>query len=511
MPVTLRFQSTGVVPGNAQPIVMRGGSLTIGRGDENDVVLPDPDRLISKRHCTIEEQGGQVSVIDFSTNGTFLNYGKTALGRVPSPLNDGDILTMGPYEFLVEVMSPRPRDAIPAPLEDGPVSHGKAEGGMVGLSLLDDPAPGGGVDFLDDLLGGGGPGGPSRVQRAVLGDDGLLPPLGGEDDLLAPLPDPAPVQGASRSSHSPSVQDHFTPPSRVASAIPDDWDDFLEPAAAPAAVPDFPDFTAPADDPFADAGNPVFIPDDPLEDTPALVAADPAVPPAPTQDDSPFTTLPPARMAPPPVAEVAPPALPTASAAAPSDDAAARAFLAALDADHLAIPAADLTPTMTRLGHVLRIMVQGLREVLMTRTSIKSEFRMQQTMITAGGNNPLKFSISAEQAIEALVKPATRGYLDPVQAAEQALRDIKAHEVAMMTGMEAALKGILKRLDPKVLEGKIETSSGFGSILKGKQARYWEVYEKMYAEISDQAENDFHELFSKEFARAYQDQLERLK
>lgn len=113
MPVTLRFQSTGMVPGNAQPIVMQGGSLTIGRGDENDVVLPDPDRLISKRHCAIEEQDGQVLVIDFSTNGTFLNYGKNALGRVPSPLNDGDILTMGPYEFLVEVTAARPGQALP--------------------------------------------------------------------------------------------------------------------------------------------------------------------------------------------------------------------------------------------------------------------------------------------------------------------------------------------------------------------------------------------------------------
>ena len=155
--------------------------------------------------------------------------------------------------------------------------------------------------------------------------------------------------------------------------------------------------------------------------------------------------------------------------------------------------------------------VEGLREVLMTRTSIKSEFRISQTVIAAGKNNPLKFSISAEQAMEALVKPPAKGYLAPTEAAEQALNDIKAHEIAMMTGMEAALKGILSRLSPDVLADKIETSSGFGSILKGKKARYWEVYEKMYADISDQAENDFHELFSKEFARAYQDQLERLK
>ena len=66
----------------------------------------------------------------------------------------------------------------------------------------------------------------------------------------------------------------------------------------------------------------------------------------------------------------------------------------------------------------------------------------------------------------------------------------------MVTGMEAALKGVLAKLNPSELSGRIETNSAIGSIFKGKKARYWEVYEKMYAEISDQAENDFHELFS---------------
>ena len=110
----------------------------------------------------------------------------------------------------------------------------------------------------------------------------------------------------------------------------------------------------------------------------------------------------------------------------------------------------------------MRTFIVGLREILMTRTSIKSEFRIEQTMISAGGNNPLKFSISPEQAIEAMVKPRARGYLDAEAAAEEALRDIKAHEVAMVTGMEAALKGILAKLDPKLLEGQIEKRGGLG-------------------------------------------------
>ena len=86
-----------------------------------------------------------------------------------------------------------------------------------------------------------------------------------------------------------------------------------------------------------------------------------------------------------------------------------------------------------------------------------------------------------------------------------------AHEVAMVTGMEAALKGVLGKLDPALLTQKIEAKGGFGGFLKNRKAHYWETYEAMYAEISDQAENDFHELFAREFAKAYKDQLARLK
>jgi predicted component of type VI protein secretion system len=32
----------------------------------------------------------------------------------------------------------------------------------------------------------------------------------------------------------------------------------------------------------------------------------------------------------------------------------------------------------------------------------------------------------------------------------------------------------------------------------------------MYAEIADQAQNDFHEVFGREFARAYQAQVRKL-
>jgi type VI secretion system protein ImpI/type VI secretion system protein len=496
MPVTIRFQSSGAVPGNAGPVQMQGGSLTLGRGPANDLVLPDPDRLLSKNHCVIEDHNGNIVIVDLSTNGTFLNYSKIPIGKVPTPLNNGDVLALGAYELVVDIGSDVPDidDRIAAPLSQGALSHGNADNAPDPLDLLGDPEPGG--DFLDELLGTDShPTGPSQLNPVDPIDD-LLPPLGEDEDPFFHDPsDGREGDGASQSTHTPSVQDSFRPQASGGSLIPDDWDDdFLAPE--PSLPTDRPA-------PLAEAARATDAPAPDIARSPSPQAeppvATPGTPGTPVTDDRPSPRLDEA------------PVTAGAGTSGPGPGEAARAFLAAVGADEVVIQDADLPVTMARMGRVMKTLVTGLREILMTRTSIKSEFRIEQTMISAGGNNPLKFSISPEQAIEAMVKPGARGYLSAESAAEQALDDIKAHEVAMVTGMEAALKGLLARLDPQVLAGQIETSSGIGSLLKGKKARYWEVYEKLYADISDQAENDFHDLFSREFARAYKHQLDKLK
>ncbi|MCI5110203.1 MAG: type VI secretion system-associated FHA domain protein TagH [Marivita sp.] len=512
MTVTLKFQSSGMVPGDGRPVQMKGGSLTVGRGPGNDLVLPDPDRMLSKSHFVIEDHNGKVVIVDFSTNGTFLNYSKVPLGRTPTTLNNGDVLSAGGYELVVEIGQDLPDldDLIPRQPEQSGLSHGNAANAPDPLALLDDPGPEG--DFLDDLLGSeGGPTGPKGISATDPIDD-LLPPLGEEEDAFFQKPkDGREGVGASLPMHNPSVTDSFSPAGKSSPGlIPDDWDDFLAPTDDE--IP--PKDEAPAEPPAPLEPEPPAAlepePPAPLEPEPAASAPPPKEPPIAEPE---VTNVPPS--APTPPASV--PAEPSAHAPQPvapvagGNQAAARAFLAALDVEDLVVDEADLEKTMTRMGRVMRTMIVGLREILMTRTSIKSEFRIDQTMIASGGNNPLKFSLSEDDAVTALVKPKAKGYLSPETATEQALDDIKAHEIAMVTGMEAAIKGVLAKLDPEVLAGQIETSTAIGSMFKGKKARYWEVYEKVYAQISDQAENDFHELFSREFARAYKDQLDKLK
>jgi type VI secretion system FHA domain protein len=477
MPVTLHFQSTGTVPGNARPLVMVGKSLTVGREPDNDLMLPDPSKQVSRYHCAIEDHGGNIVVIDLSANGTFLNYGKVPLGRVPTPLSDGDILSVGSYELMVEVKGER-TGAIPAdlpppyepPVPRGRESHGDPSGTL--QDFHDD-----GLDILDEILGEKAPlSGPGSVKRPALGDDGLLPPLGEDEDII-PAPPSRHAPGPSIAEHSPPEQEYFRP-SSASNVIPEDWDDDFD-----ALLPDSaPSTTDEVNDPFATPLPipPEFAPEAAREFAPDVV---PDLPPT------------------------SPPVQPPRSM---REEAAARAFLKALGAEDLNIRDEDLAETLSRLGQVLRIMIGGMREILMTRTTIKDEFGIRQTIIGATGNNPLKFSIGVEQAVEAMVRPNRIGYLGAVDSAEQALHDIKAHQVAVISGMEAAIKGVLSQLAPEVLESQME-AGGIGGFLKGRKARYWETYEKMYAQISDQAEKDFHDLFSREFAREYQAQLERLK
>ena len=453
MSLMLRLTSSGPLPDGRDRVEMREGALTIGRGEENDLSLPDPDRTLSKRHCVLEERGGDYVLRDLSTNGTFLNYGGERIGEIPAPLSHGDVIQIGSFELVVELAGAASAPEAPLPpAEDSlllPAQPCEAE------DVSHDPLGGSDDDFLDALLGA--PAEPDAQHPAIPEDPFAAEPMPTGDTP----PEAWPAPGASAPDHSPAAQDHYTAPEVLSGQIPDDWDDLFapEPPAAPLQEPE-----------------------------PA-----PAPQPAPLPSPAPTT-----------------PAAVQPSPATGTPDAALRAFLNGAGAAHLAIPEAEMTETMARLGRVFAAMTSGMREILMTRAAIKSEMRMDRTMINNGGNNPLKFSISPEQAVEAMIRPTVRGYLDAEAATQEALGDIRAHEVAMMAGMEAALKALLARLGPDQLASRIEQGSSLGGLLGGKKARYWEAYEKMYAQIARETEDDFQSTFGREFARAYQDQLRKL-
>jgi type VI secretion system protein len=173
-------------------------------------------------------------------------------------------------------------------------------------------------------------------------------------------------------------------------------------------------------------------------------------------------------------------------------------------------PDTDPQAVLRTAGEVFRAMVEGLRAVLMSRAAIKREFRADQTLLRPSDNNPLKFAVTSEEAIAALLRPGRPGYLQPLAATSEAFADLKAHELAVMAGLQTALTNLLRRINPNALEEQ-HRAGPVGSLLPlAHKARCWEQYRTTYKEITREAEDSFTLAFGRDFARAYEQQARRL-
>jgi type VI secretion system FHA domain protein len=166
---------------------------------------------------------------------------------------------------------------------------------------------------------------------------------------------------------------------------------------------------------------------------------------------------------------------------------------------------ADAEAAMERLGAAFRAVVAGIRHTLIARASIKSEFRIEQTMIRARGNNPLKFSAGDDDALAALIGAGRRTDMPAADAIADALRDMRLHELATMAAMQSAVRALLQRLDPVKL--REEGEKGGGMLPAQRRARAFDLFEKLHGEVTQALADDFDSVFGKAFARAYEQAL----
>jgi len=107
MPLTLKITSKQrhiLGPDSTHVFSVHGG--TVGRGPDNDWVLPDPDRFISGHHAMVDYRAGAYYLTDTSTNGVYVNDSDQPVGKgTPLRLYDGDRLRMGDYQFEVSIVN----------------------------------------------------------------------------------------------------------------------------------------------------------------------------------------------------------------------------------------------------------------------------------------------------------------------------------------------------------------------------------------------------------------------
>jgi type VI secretion system FHA domain protein len=394
-----------------------GGELSVGRGPGADWVLPDPERLLSKRHLLVAFRGGGWQLADISTNGTFLNRETGPVGRGQvRDLRDGDRLRLGEYEIEVRLAA-----------EDEPK----------GTDRRADP-----FAFDDPFTPPRAAPSPARDLGAPPSPSVLLPP---DFDPLGP--DAAePILGPTQPDHSPALEDAL-PRARAGAVLPDDWDRDLRDEAGP------------------ERRNPA-----------------PAPPRAPVLDPRPPVKPPPADPS-------------------HSDDTLLAAFLRGAEMPRTA--PANPVAMMEALGTAFRALVSGLRAALIARAAVKGEFRIEQTMLRARGNNPLKFSPGDEEALAALLGGDRRGDMPPADAVADALRDLRLHELASMAAMQSAVRTLLDRLEPGPLRAAAERN-GRALLPAQTKARAWDAYEALHAQTVQALADDFDSVFGKAFARAYE-------
>ena len=477
-------------PGQQEIFQPQSDSFTIGRSDENDWAIPDPQRFLSGVHCRIHCEGDHCYLTDTSTNGVFLNGSGTRLERNETvELSQGDKIRIGDYEFEVLIEE---SFSSASPLADSTET-------VVETEHADDPFGDSHSDPFDD------PFKDPESQEAPQADDDYLKdintPLAHIDDSpignaisierlidLDPLDDPddQPSAASLREKHTP-INEAITPSIHIS------HDETPEQEPEP---------------PSSDSSDPVNKWKD--WDKESSSSGDAGAGATPQTESTQAATQ--SELEPEPEPEpVTPARLDPKPVAKPGNETLA-AFIRGAGLEPGALDGVDETAFFEQVGKMMLEFTDGLVQTLSGRTHIKSEFRLDQTMIRPVENNPFKFSTSKTGTLQQILSKSNPAYMAGADAIREGFDDVNAHQMAVVAGMEAALQDILKRFNPKKLETRLESDSILDSILPGgKKAKYWDIFKLLFDEIAGEAEDDFQQLFGRKFSRAYEQQLSRLK
>ncbi|AJK48388.1 type VI secretion system-associated FHA domain protein TagH [Burkholderia plantarii] len=547
----------------------RDGS--IGRADDCDWVLGAEG--VSRLHALVRYLNGLYFVEDRSTNGMLLNGAPLRKGD-PAALRHGDRLQIDTFEIDVRLggetsgrrddTAGRGRGEAGAAADDLAAAPREA-GGAASLPLASLPSIGENRDPLDlgpllaspgDRAGDAGrPDGliPGARDAAVPGAS--LDPLALFDapsSCFDETPAAAPAQPGW--NHTPAEADRFRPP-RVEAArpgaplLPEDWDATgsrvvpREAGARADGVPSVPtpvrrgegrESDASRHEAGAATGSPSsathaasatdahvaqalpspsrwtdWLPEpgsapDVAHDiaaSEAAAAASPTPAPAPQHPDPHIepATRPVSSVEPAPISRHdASPASVAASLPAEPPEAPPRS----------AAPPAPSTPA-AELPALFEIAVDAMMDVLRARAELKNSFRLPATLIQRSENNPLKFAPTAQEAVRRLLAPPDNGFLAGHAALVDAADDIRHHQMAMLAGVRSAFDSLLAQFDPARIEQDAE--GGARRLPLGGRPRHWERYREQFEALTRNRDECFRRLFGDAFARAYEEQLARLK
>jgi len=541
---------------------------TLGRGNNNNWTLDDPERFLSSSHCQFSCENGQFYITDTSTNGTFFNDSVNPMGKgTKLPLNEGDSFVLGDYAFSVSVSAAQASgfsssadpfasstpaannnaidDIFSSPASDNGFGQSDANpfgSGHVSSSdslFSSNPEETDPLAALDKAqggsLGGNLGGGNSGSTNDPFNNDSLN---AGGNDLFGGSADPFSAPASSDPFGGPSHSDQSDPMNQQISwpdatpetpstggGIPDDWDDDGLMSSPPVQAQQPAQPVAPQVQPSTPLTEPPVVPKPAQRQTaPKQAPVQPAVSPpgeAPVQQhhltgkfDTPANEVllaqHKAQQKLESELEILKQQMQDQKKGVPNKVTVDTTLIDAMGLNQMNMGDEEIQQVNKVVGEVVREMVSGLMQVLGSRSSIKNEFRMNVTTIQPVENNPLKFSANIDDALENMFIKQGNAYKKPVEAVKESFDSIAEHQVAILAGIRAAFKGVIERFDPILLEQRFSKQKKAGLIPGSQKAKNWEAYLEYYNELAGDIDNSFQYLFGDEFVSAYEDQLQKL-
>jgi len=550
-----------------------GAPMAIGRDPAADITLPDPKKLVSRRHLVVRgrEDGLEVRVVS-EVNGLDTSRGPLECGQ-RGALAAGEHFLVGPYRcdvvagdagdragagaVAVARLFPTGSEGVPGWREHrldaaagsiDPLLHPElwkapvdpAPGGadpLRGLGPASAPPPSA-RGFCGDLLDppgdarprgrDAGPAPPAQksapradpeIDRWLLGraDRGNPRVAGPLDDLLA-QGRRAPAQALSP-DHVPGIHMPMTlGPAPMADVRPPARKPRQEPASPPPPPSPGPPSADEWDALLGDFGEPV---DPPVDGAARPVPPLPDASPAPADDaggDDVFTdwseTGPkpfPAVPAPPaPIQDAAPSGEPQAPDPRAAGTGPWSTFLATLGLQDEAD--ADGEALARRAATMVRLLTECLADLLSARAEMKRQMGAEdRTLLSNRDNNPLKLGLSPIELANYLFREhANAGYMPADRALRESLADLRVHEHASFAAARAAVEGALREFEPELLRRQLAGGRrAWPGAVEG--ARTWAAYVRWYDQQSQQMADWLEGVFQRHFMTTYQRESEILK
>lgn len=457
---------------------------TIGRGPDNSWVLADPERFMSSRHSQINYESGNYYLTDLSTNGTFFNNAPEAIGKgVRVKLADGDLFSIGDYRFQISLWNPFEQKSE----TDNPDQLNNVAGKSSHITQIlsqqfnNNPLP------LSNSV-------PNYQENPSL--------ISNQFDSVDPLAVLDQANNSLSSNHyigdninsysdeSIAINQAFSMPgmSQPQGIIPDDWEDELNIQSEQATQNE--NITQEELPNIPNNDNSINNKSQVLEAYPDNASK--SLEGQNTEELSNQSTY-----------------TQKSQHNVPSNQIKQPGLLRELGLNTSNLSDAEITEIQSLIGVMIRESIEGLMRILASRNNIKNEFRMSITTIQPVENNPLKFSVNVDDALENMFLKSGNAYKKPVEAIKEGFDSIAEHQLAVIAGIRHAFYSVIDRFDPDKLEQRFNKKGKTNILPMMQKARNWDVYCEYFSHLVNDMDNSFQYLFGDEFVKAYEEQLQK--